>query len=89
MNVYFYFLTENGGLQEQATALKVPGITVRRTTEYPVTLDVGLKLMVGTDQDKIITETSKIISGNWKESRMPDLWDGKASERRIKVLVSL
>jgi UDP-N-acetylglucosamine 2-epimerase (non-hydrolysing) len=81
-------LTDSGGLQEETTALKIPCITMRTTTERPITAEVGSNVIVGTDGELIKSEVQKIVSGKWKESGIPDLWDGKASERIVHVLTN-
>jgi len=80
-------LTDSGGLQEETTALKVPCITMRETTERPITADVGSNVVVGTDPEQIVSYGADALNGKWKESRIPDLWDGKASERIVAVIL--
>jgi UDP-N-acetylglucosamine 2-epimerase (non-hydrolysing) len=79
-------LTDSGGLQEETTALQIPCITMRTSTERPVTAQVGSNEVVGTDGAKIIELTQRMLAGTWKESRVPDLWDGRAAERIVEVL---
>ena len=74
-------LTDSGGLQEESTALGVPCLTLRENTERPVTVTVGSNLVVGTDPVRILTEARKALAGNGKRGRVPELWDGHASER--------
>jgi UDP-N-acetylglucosamine 2-epimerase (non-hydrolysing) len=79
-------LTDSGGLQEETTALKIPCITMRTTTERPVTASIGSNIVVGTDGEKIIELAGDILNGKWKESRIPELWDGNASRRIVDSL---
>ncbi len=79
-------LTDSGGIQEETTYLGTPCITLRENTERPVTIEVGTNVMVGNDKNRIIEEAQKVISGNGKHGRIPDLWDGKAAERIVKIL---
>ena len=81
-------LTDSGGMQEETTALKIPCITMRTTTERPITAEIGSNEVVGTDGDRIITLANKILLNQWKSSRIPELWDGRASERIVKILIS-
>ena len=74
-------LTDSGGLQEESTALNVPCLTLRENTERPITVTVGTNLVVGTDSKRIQLEVSKILSGQGKKGRVPELWDGRAGER--------
>lgn len=79
-------LTDSGGLQEETTILKIPCITFRETTERPVTVSVGSNVVVGTDTEKIEYFFNKAITGCWRASDVPELWDGKTSERIIAYL---
>lgn len=80
-------LTDSGGIQEETTYLKIPCMTIRPNTERPVTIDLGTNILVGSDSDKIIQESKKIIAGDTKDGVIPDLWDGHAAERIVKVLL--
>lgn len=79
-------LTDSGGLQEETTALKVPCITMRENTERPVTADIGSNVIVGTDGEKILELGRKALGGSWKDGAVPELWDGKASERVVAAI---
>ena len=79
-------LTDSGGMQEETTALKIPCITIRENTERPITVELGSNVVVGTDPEKIIEYCNKAFNKEWKESGIPELWDGKASERIVEVL---
>jgi UDP-N-acetylglucosamine 2-epimerase (non-hydrolysing) len=79
-------LTDSGGLQEETTALKIPCITVRENTERPITITEGSNEIAGTDSEKIVNLGKKALNGKWKESKIPDLWDGKAGERIAAVM---
>ena len=76
-------LTDSGGLQEETTALGVPCLTLRQNTERPVTVEVGTNILIGNDMEKLRLEVNKILNGKKKNGRIPDLWDGKASERIV------
>lgn len=79
-------LTDSGGLQEETTALGVPCVTIRENTERPVTVDEGSNVLAGTDPEKIMLEARKVLRGEGKQGRRPQLWDGKAAERIVDVL---
>ncbi len=74
-------LTDSGGLQEESTALGVPCLTLRENTERPVTVEVGTNLVVGTDPVRIQQAADRALDGQGKKGRIPELWDGRASER--------
>jgi UDP-N-acetylglucosamine 2-epimerase (non-hydrolysing) len=76
-------LTDSGGIQEETTYLGIPCITIRENTERPITVDI---VLVGPKADRIIHETEKIISGNGKKGKIPELWDGNAAERIVRIL---
>ncbi|HZH02508.1 MAG TPA: UDP-N-acetylglucosamine 2-epimerase, partial [Myxococcaceae bacterium] len=78
-------LTDSGGLQEESTALGIPCLTLRENTERPVTVEVGSNVLVGTDPEAVKREAAKILNGQGKKGRIPDLWDGKAAERIADV----
>jgi UDP-N-acetylglucosamine 2-epimerase (non-hydrolysing) len=80
-------LTDSGGIQEETTALGVPCLTLRENTERPITISQGTNLLVGTDRAKIINAASNILAGKGKAGRIPPLWDGKAAERIVEILL--
>jgi UDP-N-acetylglucosamine 2-epimerase (non-hydrolysing) len=79
-------ITDSGGLQEETTALKIPCITVRENTERPITAEIGSNIVVGTDTEKIKRFAMEAIGGKWKKCDVPELWDGRASERIVERL---
>ena len=79
-------LTDSGGIQEETTYLGIPCITLRENTERPVTINVGTNVLVGSDTELVISEAKKVISGQSKKGRVPDLWDGKAAERIVSII---
>jgi UDP-N-acetylglucosamine 2-epimerase (non-hydrolysing) len=80
-------LTDSGGVQEETTALRVPCLTLRTTTERPVTVEQGTNRIVGNDPHAIRSEVGKILDGGGGRSgRVPDLWDGRAAVRIVDVL---
>ena len=74
-------LTDSGGLQEEATALGVPCLTLRENTERPITVEQGTNLLVGRDRDAILGAIQEILAGKGKRGRVPEFWDGHAAER--------
>ena len=79
-------LTDSGGLQEETTALGVPCITMRTTTERPVTVDEGSNVLAGTDPARIVAAARQVLRGDGKQGRRPHLWDGHAAERIVDIL---
>jgi len=82
-----FVLTDSGGIQEETTALGVPCLTLRENTERPVTISQGSNVLVGTDPQRILTAARNILAGNRKPSVIPALWDGKAAQRIVEILL--
>ena len=82
-----FVLTDSGGIQEETTVLGIPCLTLRENTERPVTVTQGSNLVIGSKAEPIFAESMKILNGNAPKSRRPDLWDGKAAERIVTVLL--
>jgi len=80
-------LTDSGGIQEETTYLGIPCLTMRENTERPVTIEIGTNILIGSDTEKVVTETKKILRGDVKNGMIPELWDGRAAERIVNILV--
>lgn len=79
-------LTDSGGIQEETTALGVPCITLRESTERPITVDEGTNTIVGSDPEAILASFEDVMSTGGKGGRVPEFWDGKAAERIVSHL---
>jgi len=79
-------LTDSGGIQEETTALGVPCVTLRENTERPITVDQGTNTVVGSSPAHILAAVDEILRTGGKAGRVPELWDGRASERIAAVL---
>ena len=78
-------VTDSGGIQEETTFLKVPCLTLRTTTERPVTITLGTNTLIQElDADIILKELSKCLNEENPTSTIPPLWDGRASQRIAK-----
>ena len=75
-----------GGIQEETTYLGVPCLTLRDTTERPVTVDLGTNILVGQNGDRLRSELSTILADKAKAGSIPPLWDGHAGERIAQIL---
>lgn len=81
-------MTDSGGVQEETTVLGVPCLTLRPNTERPVTTTEGTNKLVGTNPDAITEAAAGILDNEKRVSgRLPELWDGHASERIADIIV--
>jgi UDP-N-acetylglucosamine 2-epimerase (non-hydrolysing) len=80
-------ITDSGGVQEETTALGIPCLTVRESTERPVTLSEGTNTLVGLNGNRLVEETRKLLRGYGKKGHVPKLWDGRASVRIVRTLL--
>lgn len=81
-------LTDSGGVQEETTALGVACLTLRDSTERPVTVSEGTNRVVGTDPARIVAEARSVLE-HGVEARRPALWDGRAGERIATALADV
>jgi len=79
-------ITDSGGIQEETTVLGVPCITVRENTERPITIEMGTNVLVGTDPERIRSESARIMGGGMGPRRIPPLWDGQTAGRIADIL---
>lgn len=81
--------TDSGGIQEETTILQVPCVTLRESTERPVTISEGTNRLVHSRTEDILKAYEQIRSGkNEFSSRIPKYWDGKAAHRIAKIISS-
>lgn len=79
-------ITDSGGVQEETTYFGVPCLTVRNSTERPVTVSLGTNNIIGTSYNNIVDEINLVLSKPIVRKRqIPELWDGKASQRIKKI----
>lgn len=90
MSNSYLVLTDSGGIQEEAPGLGKPVIVMRDTTERPEAVEAGTVKLVGTDQDLIVSEVSKLIEDkeyyNVMSRANNPYGDGKACERIVDLL---
>ena len=84
----FCILTDSGGIQEEATYLKIPTLTMRKTTERPATIECGSNFLIGLDKKQILKKIEDFTDFNRKNIKNLPLADGKTSQRIIKIITS-
>ncbi len=88
----FCVLTDSGGIQEEASILKIPCLTLRNNTERPETLEYGTNVLVGMDIDKLKLELMKIKAEptylRGKSNQNP-FGDGKTSKKIVNLIKDL
>ena len=84
----FAVITDSGGISEETTVLGIPCFTMRTTTERPETIVIGTNNLVGISIENLTLEFTKFLKNGLSKKGIPELWDGKASERIISILLS-
>ncbi len=80
-------LTDSGGIQEETTILGVPCMTLRESTERPVTITDGTNRLVRITGEDILKNYREIMANRDSyKSKVPKFWDGKAAERIVKII---
>ena len=84
-------LTDSGGIQEEAPSFGVPVLVMRETTERPEGIEAGTLKLVGTDPDRITSETARLLdqpSAYAEMARAANPYgDGHAAERIVDALL--
>lgn len=79
-----FVVTDSGGVQEETSFLRIPCLTLRNTTERPITVTEGTNTLVGVAT--LSSEIEKIRKGTEKKGKPIKLWDGNASRRIAEIL---
>ncbi|WP_321802406.1 non-hydrolyzing UDP-N-acetylglucosamine 2-epimerase [Burkholderia sp. BCC1993] len=86
-----FIITDSGGIQEEGPALGKPVLVTRETTERPEAIHAGTARLVGTDQERIVWEASRLFDSDSAYEEMArasnPYGDGHASERIIHALM--
>lgn len=84
-------LTDSGGVQEEAPALGKPALVLRNETERPEGVEAGVALLVGTDEERIVAEASKLLNDPVAYARMSSsrslYGDGNAAPRIVDIIL--
>jgi len=92
LNKSYLILTDSGGVQEEAPSLGKPILVLRTETERPEAVEAGTVKVVGVDRDKIVNETSLLLTSQDAYNKMAGAinpyGDGKASERIVEAIIN-
>ena len=83
----FAVITDSGGISEETTVLEIPCFTMRTSTERPETIAIGTNILVGISIENLEKIYDKFLIDGKRKAGIPELWDGKASERIIDILL--
>jgi UDP-N-acetylglucosamine 2-epimerase (non-hydrolysing) len=88
----FLILTDSGGVQEEAPALGKPVLVMRETTERPEGMDAGTSRLVGTQAERIVSQSTLLLDNSDQYNAMSrtsnPFGDGTASMQIVKDLVN-
>jgi UDP-N-acetylglucosamine 2-epimerase (non-hydrolysing) len=77
-------ITDSGGVQEETTYLGIPCLTLRNTTERPITVTEGSNRLI--EHHALTTALNEVMHGGGPTGRRPLLWDGKTAQRSVAAL---
>lgn len=90
MNQASVIVTDSGGVQEEAPSLGKPVLVLRESTERPEALQAGTVRLVGTNEERIVAETTRLLDDPQAYAAMArahnPYGDGKAAQRMVEVV---
>ena len=88
----YMLITDSGGIQEEAPSLGKPVLVLRQKTERPEAVEAGTVKLVGTDEDCIVREASRLLDDMAEYKRMTRIHnpygDGHACPRIADILAA-
>ena len=86
----YCIITDSGGIQEEAPSLGKPVLVMREKTERPEAVEAGTVKLVGTDEERIVAEATRLLDDPAEYARMTRVHnpygDGQASRRIGEIL---
>jgi len=91
MSKAYLIMTDSGGIQEEAPSLHKPVLVLRDVTERPEAIEAGAAKLIGTDADRIYSETMRLIEEPESYYHMSNAinpyGDGQAGHRIVQFLL--
>ncbi|MBA4110140.1 MAG: ATPase [Leptothrix sp. (in: Bacteria)] len=81
-------LTNSSTVQEEATILGIPCLTLHNFTERRITVEQGTNIAVGHNSSVISRAVAEILRGGGKKGRLPKFWDGQTATRMTEHLLT-
>jgi UDP-N-acetylglucosamine 2-epimerase (non-hydrolysing) len=78
--------TDSGGIQEETTSLGIPCLTLRDSTERPITVSEGTNTVVGMNAERVACEVEAILAGRARKGSVPEGWEGHAAKRAVDAI---
>jgi UDP-N-acetylglucosamine 2-epimerase len=93
LNSCFFVLTDSGGIQEEAPSLGKPILVMRDTTERPESVEAGVARLVGTDEERIVSEAQRLLTDQqaYRSMSTPEnpYGDGTSAKKIVDILERL
>lgn len=93
MKQAYIILTDSGGVQEEAPSLGKPVLVMRDTSERPEALKAGTVRLIGTDRERIVAETLRLLDNAEAYTEMSfshnPYGDGEACRRICEVIAGI
>jgi UDP-N-acetylglucosamine 2-epimerase (non-hydrolysing) len=77
-------ITDSGGIQQETSYLRIPCLTLRRNTEWPITISDGTNRLVGPAE--LEPQVERVLADEWPLGLGAGLWDGRAATRAAASL---
>lgn len=83
-----FIMTDSGGIQEETTALSKHCLTLRTTTERPITIKSGTNQLILPEKKNIIAAIDRMLNEPRRAGTVPGNWDGKTATRICMIIVN-
>ncbi len=79
-------ITDSEFMQVEATALRIPCITLAKSTLWPSTIENGSNRLCPFDPAQIVAAVNDALADDAEREAIPSLWDGRSAKRAIKAV---